>query len=97
MRLESEDAHKMFGDPINWNEIQQPKDIVSDLMDIYETASFLGICTKSLDNWVKAGSIPDGIVLNKRNKMWSRTALSAFLWGKVQDKHNEHAAQKNRV
>jgi hypothetical protein len=78
---------------VDWNAVNPPETFAGDLMTREQTSAFLGISVITLDRWVKAGSIPDGVVFNNIKK-WSKTALTGFIWNKVLEQQQEALLKK---
>jgi len=71
----------MWTSSVDWDAVKPPQDLAGDLMNREQTAEFLGINVITLDRWIKADSIPDGVVFNNA-KRWSKTVLSNYVWSK---------------
>ena len=54
-----------------------------DLMTRRDAAAFLDITETTFSKWVAEGHLPPGIEIGSYRK-WSKFALTAFIWEKVQ-------------
>jgi len=48
------------------------------LMDRQQIAEFLNVCVATLDNWIKKGAFPKGIMLG-RSRRWKPQAVRDWL------------------